>query len=160
MNEFTESREEMEQLLQDMTLGCLGLTGESGPYVVPLNYAYVDGRILFHCALEGQKLDAIRRNPAVCFTVARQRGDIQRHSEDVCHPDSESVICYGTARVIDDLDERTGVLNEFNHSFRPDADPISADSVARCGAVEIVVDEMTGRRELGREVTCWRYRYT
>ena len=90
---------------------------------------------------------------------AIQRGDIQRHSEDVCHPDSESVICYGTARVIDDLAERTGVLNEFNHSFRPDADPISTDSVAGCGAVEIVVDEMTGRRELGREVTCWRYRF-
>jgi nitroimidazol reductase NimA-like FMN-containing flavoprotein (pyridoxamine 5'-phosphate oxidase superfamily) len=159
MNDFIYSRTEMEQILRGSTLGCLGVVRRGKPYVIPLNYAYVDGRILFHCALEGEKLDAIRSNPSVCFTVARQQGDIERHSENVCHPDSESVVCYGTARVVDDLAERTELLNEFNRSFRPEADPIPPDSVAQCGAVVIVVEEMTGRREQGREVTCWRYAF-
>jgi nitroimidazol reductase NimA-like FMN-containing flavoprotein (pyridoxamine 5'-phosphate oxidase superfamily) len=159
MEEFIESREEMEQLLTEMTLGCLGLVHEGRPYVIPINYAYIDGRVLFHCALEGQKLDAIRSDPSVCFTVARQRGTVKRHSADVCHPDSESVVCYGRARIVEDLAERTEVLNEFNRSFRPDAESISAADVAKCGAVEITVTEMTGRRELARSVTCWRYRY-
>ena len=64
------------------------------------------------------------------------------------------------AAVFDDLQERTGVLNAFNRSFRPDSESIAAADVAKCGDVEIVVTEMTGRRELGRSVTCWRYRYT
>ena len=149
----------MEQLLSEMTLGFLGLSQDGKPYVVPLNYAYGDGRILFHCALAGQKLDAIESNPAVCFTVARQRGNVERDSENVCHPDSESVVCYGTARVVGDLTERTDVLNAFNRTFRPDTRPMSAESVANCAAVEIVVTEMTGRREQGRAVTCWRYRF-
>jgi nitroimidazol reductase NimA-like FMN-containing flavoprotein (pyridoxamine 5'-phosphate oxidase superfamily) len=159
VNEFIESRQEMEQFLREMSLGFLGLEYLGRPYVIPLNYAYVDGRILFHCALEGQKLDAIAQNPAVCFTVGRQQGVVKRHSENVCHPDSESVVCHGRARVISDPKERAKVLNEFNRSFRPDARKISEEDVARCGAVEIVVAEMTGRRELGRSVTCWRYRY-
>lgn len=159
MNEFIESREEMEALLHEIPFGCLGLVQGGKPYVIPLNYAYVDGWLLFHCALEGQKLDAIASNPAVCFTVARQHGDVARHSKNVCHPDSESVVCYGTARVVEDLAERTEVLNAFNRSFRPDADPIPAERVANCAAVEIVLTEMTGRREQGQKVTCWRYRF-
>jgi hypothetical protein len=159
MNEFVESREEMEALLREIPYGCLGLVQDGKPYVIPLNYAYVDGRLLFHCALEGQKLDAIALNPAVCFTVARQRGVVERHSENVCHRDSESVVCYGSARVVEDLAERTEALNAFNRSFRPDAEPIPGDHVVNCAAVEIVVTEMTGRRERGREVTCWRYRF-
>ena len=143
MNEFIESREEMEQLLQAMTLGCLGVTGESSPYVVPLNYAYVNGRILFHCALEGQKLDAIRRNPAVCFTVARQSGSVQDHGAgELCHADSDSVICYGIAREIEDQAERQVLLDEFNHVFRPDAEEISLERTMSCAAVEITVTDL------------------
>ena len=73
--------------------------------------------------------------------------------------DSDSVVCYGTARVIDDLEERTAVLNAFNRRFRPDAEGIPAERVARCGAVEITVTEITGRRERNRERTCWRYSF-
>ena len=73
---FIDSREEMEQILREEVLGYLGLAGDGPPYVVPLNYAYAAGKILFHCALTGQKLDAIRRNPHVCFTVGRQIGDV------------------------------------------------------------------------------------
>ena len=80
------------------------------PYVVPLNYAYVDGRILFHCAMTGKKLDYLQRNQRVCFAVARQFGEIRRHAEEnLCHVDSDSVICYGRARIIEDLEERTGI---------------------------------------------------
>ncbi len=50
---FIESRDEMEQILRAEGLGLLGLTSERGPYVVPLNYRYVDGRIICHCALAG-----------------------------------------------------------------------------------------------------------
>ena len=72
---------------------------------------------------------------------------------------SESVICYGTARIVDDLEERKRVLNEFNHCFRPGAEEITAESAARCCAVEIRVLEMTGRRERQRERTYWKYRF-
>jgi len=158
--EFVISRAEMEALLGQEELGYLGITMDDQPYVVPLNYAYVDGRILFHCALTGKKLDYIRSNPRVCFAVARQAGTIDDHGRrDPCHVDSDSVICYGTARVIEDLDERKALLDAFNRRFRPDAEGIAAERVENCGAVEIQISEMTGRRERARERTCWRYRF-
>ena len=155
---FIESREEMEEILREEVVGYLGVSLDGAPYVVPLNYTYLDGRILFHCALTGKKLDGIRAHPEVCFTVGRQMGEVRRHEEgDVCHVDSDSVICCGTARVIDGVEERKAILNAFNRRYRPDAEEISSKQAQNCGAVEIRISEMTGRREREQKRTYWRY---
>jgi nitroimidazol reductase NimA-like FMN-containing flavoprotein (pyridoxamine 5'-phosphate oxidase superfamily) len=73
--------------------------------------------------------------------------------------DSDSIICYGTARIIEDLEDRKTALNAFNRRFRPDAPDISMERVKNCGVVEIKVFEMTGRRERDRKKTYWRYTF-
>jgi nitroimidazol reductase NimA-like FMN-containing flavoprotein (pyridoxamine 5'-phosphate oxidase superfamily) len=157
---FVESRDEMEDLLCEESVGYLGLSMDGQPYVVPLNYAYLEGKIYFHCALTGKKLDCIRANPQVSFTVARQTGRVREHAgQDPCHVDSDSVICTGVARIVETPEERQPILDAFNRRFHPDAEPISLERAARCGAVEIVLTEMTGRRERERERTDWRYRF-
>ncbi len=157
---FVKSRQEIEKILRDETIGYLGMSMNDEPYVVPLNYGYVDGRILFHCALTGEKIDHLRTNPRVCFAVGRQAGKVRRHVEgDPCHTDNDSVICRGTARIIEDQEERAHALNVFNRCFQADADEIAAEDVASCFAVEIEVDEMTGRQERDGERTYWRHTF-
>ena len=158
--EFVESREEIEGILNEETIGFLGLCMDGEPYVVPLNYGYVDGRILFHGAFTGKKMDYLRANPQVCFAVGRQSGQVVRHAEgDPCHVDSDSVICYGRARVIEDLEERKRALDAFNRCFRPHAEEISLEATSKCCAVEIKIAEMTGRRERERERIYWRHTF-
>jgi nitroimidazol reductase NimA-like FMN-containing flavoprotein (pyridoxamine 5'-phosphate oxidase superfamily) len=158
--EFIDSRQEMEEILQEETIGYLGLSVDKSPYVVPLNYGYDNGKILFHCGLTGKKLDYLRSNPRVCFTVGRQSGEVRRHADvDPCHVDSESVICYGTARIIEDIEERQRVLNTFSRTFQPDAEEITLEAASKCCAVEITIGEMTGRKERERERIYWRYRF-
>lgn len=159
-HQFIASKDEMEALLRQEVLGYLGLAGDGQPYVVPLNYAYAEGRILFHCALQGYKLDHIRAHPQVCFTVARQTGRVREHAgQDPCQVDSDSVICYGRARIIESVEERKALLDLFNRRYNPDAEPISQERAEKCGAVEITIEEMTGRRERKNGVTYWQYRF-
>ena len=47
----------------------LALHDEPAPYVIPLNFAYAEGALWFHCAREGTKLDLIRRDPRVGFSA-------------------------------------------------------------------------------------------
>ncbi len=158
--EFLESRQEMERLLREETIGYLGLSMGDNPYVVPLNYAYVDGRILFHCAMTGKMLDYLKRNQQVCFAVGRQSGEVRRHAEgNPCHVGSDSVSCYARARIVEDLEERKEVLDTFNRCFRPDAEEIALEEARKCCAVVIKIIEMTGRRERERERTYWRYSF-
>ncbi|MDQ7840598.1 MAG: pyridoxamine 5'-phosphate oxidase family protein [bacterium] len=160
VREFEESREEIERILQEQTVGFLGLSLDGQPYVVPLNYAYVSGKVLFHCALTGKKLDYLKANPRVCFTVGRQVGEVRRHPEgDPCHQDNDSVICHGRARVIEDLEERRRALNDFNQCLRSGAGEISLEDASKCLVVEIAITEMTGRQEREKKRTYWRYRF-
>ncbi len=158
---FQESREEMEEILRGETVGYLGLSLEASPYVVPLNYAYTEGKILFHCSQTGKKLDYLRANPRVCFAVGRQSTSPVRHPQGaVCHVDNDSVICYGVARIVEDVPERREILNTFNRCLQPDAEEITLQDVAKCFAVEIQISEMTGRRERkGEERIYWRYTF-
>jgi nitroimidazol reductase NimA-like FMN-containing flavoprotein (pyridoxamine 5'-phosphate oxidase superfamily) len=157
---FDESREGMESILREETLGYLGLSMEGIPYVVPLNYGYVEGKILFHCALTGKKLDYLKANPRVCFTVGRQLGRVRRHPQGAaCHVDNDSVICYGTARIVEDVEERRQILNTFNRCLQPDAADITFEDASKCYAVEVKVSEMTGRQQRRGGRTHWRYSF-
>jgi nitroimidazol reductase NimA-like FMN-containing flavoprotein (pyridoxamine 5'-phosphate oxidase superfamily) len=156
---FLESRDEMERLLQEEEVGYLGLSLGEKPYVVPLNYHYLEGRIWFHCGFRGKKLDILKTNPQVCFTVARQTGRVREHAGDPCHVDGDSVICYGRAKVVEDMGEREIALNSFNCSFRPGAADVPLERVKNCCVVEITISEMTGRRERERKRTCWHYSF-
>jgi nitroimidazol reductase NimA-like FMN-containing flavoprotein (pyridoxamine 5'-phosphate oxidase superfamily) len=155
---FIESRTEMENILREERLGYLGLSANGVPYVVPLNYAYLEGKILFHCALSGKKLDYLKANPQVCFTVGRQSGAAVRHPQGAqCNADHDSVICYGVARIVEDVEERRRVLEAFNRCLQPGAAAITLEAAAKCCAVEIRIVEMTGRQQKGTERTYWRY---
>lgn len=62
------SREEIEAFVKENKVGRLATINAQGyPYVIPLNYVYDEGRFIFHCAPEGEKLDSIVANPRVCF---------------------------------------------------------------------------------------------
>ena len=157
---FNESREEMERILREERVGYLGLSMDGKPYVVPLNYGYVEGRILFHGALTGKKLDYLRANPRVCFTVGRQFGKVVRHPQGaLCHVNLDSVICYGVARIVESVEERKKILNTFNRCLQPDAEEITPEVASKCCAVEIKVTEMTGRQERKGKHTYWRCRF-
>jgi uncharacterized protein len=154
---FIDSRAEMEQILREEVVGYLGLTANGRPYVVPLNFAYAEGKIVFHCALAGWKLDAIRADPHICFTVGRQTGTVRDHADGPpCHVDSDSVICFGQARILEDVAERETVLNAFNRRYRPEVPNLPRERVEQCMTVEITMAEMTGRQERDRRRTCWR----
>jgi nitroimidazol reductase NimA-like FMN-containing flavoprotein (pyridoxamine 5'-phosphate oxidase superfamily) len=156
-----KSCEEMEKILRKETMGFLGLCMDGMPYVVPLTYGYVKGKILFHCALTGKKLDYIKANPQVCFAVGRQSGKVCRHPQGArCPVDTDSVICYGKARIIEDTEERWEILNRFNRHLQPDAEEIPVEAISRCYAIEIKITKMTGRQQRkGIKWTFWEYAF-
>jgi len=89
--------DEAVKILQSATSGVLAVCGDDGyPYAVPLSYVYADGKIYFHSALQGHKIDAIRSNPKVSFCVI-DKDDIQPQEFTTYF---RSVIVFGKARII------------------------------------------------------------
>lgn len=76
--EFREMRRKRQQLsdaesidiLKKSTSGTLALLGDDDyPYAVPISYVYQEGKLYFHSALAGHKVDAIRKCDKASFCV-------------------------------------------------------------------------------------------
>ena len=64
------SEAEAWALLRRAGHGVLAVHGLEGyPYAVPMNHAVAEDALIFHAAVEGHRLEALRANPRACFTV-------------------------------------------------------------------------------------------
>ena len=100
---------EIEQFLACARVGRLGMCLESGPYVVPVGFAYADGKIFFHTCNKGLKMDAIRRNGNVCFEVDEALSDASMF---------KSVIVFGTVEIISDKEKMIPYLQKLIDKYR------------------------------------------
>ena len=67
------TQQECIDILDKGSCGVLSLLGEDGyPYGVPMSYVYSNGRLYFHCAKAGHKLDAVREYNKASFCVVAQ----------------------------------------------------------------------------------------
>jgi uncharacterized protein len=159
MKVFINSLNEIERILKKEQVGFLSMVDNNIPYTIPITYCYDNGKIIFHCALKGKKLDIMKSNPNVCLTVGKQYGKIVKHPQGaVCHAHSNSIICNGKARIINNKEEKCKLLNIFNKCIKPDAREIQINEINNCVAVEIKIREMTGRIE--RNSNCKYYIYS
>ena len=111
------SAEECQRILGRCTSGVLALTGDGGyPYAVPLSYVYADGAIIFHSAVEGYKVDAIRRDNRCSFCVI-DRDDV-KPDEFTTH--FRSVIAFGRIRILEDADDKVQALRLLGRRYAPD----------------------------------------
>ena len=114
------SREECERILGRCTSGVLALTGDGGyPYAVPLSYVYADGAIIFHSAVEGHKVDAIRRDSRCSFCVIEQ--DEIKPAEFTTY--FRSVIVFGRIQILENDNEKVQALRLLGSRYSPGDEP-------------------------------------
>lgn len=94
--------DEIQHILNTADYGVLSTVSEDGtPYGIPLNYAYKENKIYFHCAAAGHKLDNIKENPQISFCIT---SDVEVVSNKFTTK-YKSVILFGTAKEADDEDK-------------------------------------------------------
>lgn len=110
------SRADCEAVLSRGTSGVLALAGDDGyPYAVPLSYLYEDGKLLFHCAKAGHKLDAVARCDKASFCVIDQDRVVPEEYTTYFR----SVIAFGRIRVIGDDGERRAAVERLALKYHP-----------------------------------------
>ena len=149
---------ECERMLAASPVGVLVMCRDGEPYAVPINHAYADGRLYFHCAPEGKKLDMIRANPRVCYVVNRDFGERDGPlNPDQCHGYWESVIAPGTARVVEDREELRAAFTIFVASFDSESQ-VSEKALDTTSGIILEIESMTARREVpGEAVQYWSW---
>lgn len=133
-------------ILQKAYRGFLSVHGDGGyPYTVPINFLYKDGKLYFHCAMEGHKLDAVRARDKACFTVIdtpqKEPGDWWYHVR--------SVICFGRVHILQDAAEKDRFLRQLGAKYFPEGYDMEADmqrNAARALVLVFSIEHMSGKR--------------
>lgn len=141
--------EDTIKVFESGSFGTLAVSGDDGyPYAVPLNYVYADGKLYFHCAKQGHKLDALQSNSKASFCVVSQDKVVPEKLTTLF----ESAIAFGRASILGDEDKRK-VLELFSQKyFSSNSDEKNEEEIQRhwntvC-LVALEIEHMSGKAQM------------
>ena len=133
------------EILEKATTGILAVVGDEGyPYTVPVNYAYVDGKILMHGANSGHKIDAIKNCDKVSFCVI-DKDDVIPELATTAY---RSVVVFGRARLVEDRAEMLALTEKVARKYcgnLPIVEKELGDTNLTLSVIEITPEHITGK---------------
>ena len=143
------SEEESISILQKSTAGTLALLGDNDyPYAVPISYIYANGRLYFHSALNGHKVDAIRKYDKASFCVIDQ---------DEVHPEKyttfyRSVIAFGRIHIVENEQEILASARMLGNRYNPNQEEALQKELekglSRMLVIRFDVKHLTGKESI------------
>ena len=139
------SDEECVEILKKEPRGVLSMLGDDGyPYGIVMNHLYKDGKLYFHCAKEGHKIDAIAGCDKVSYCV---------HDEG-CRKDGDwalnikSVVVFGRIKHVEDSERVAEICRGLCLKFTDDKEYVEEElrkfaKNVRC--LELSPEHMTGK---------------
>ena len=135
------------EILKNTKRGVLSLLGEDGyPYGIPIDHWYCeeDGRIYFHGAKEGHKIDAIKACDKASYCVY----DEGYRKEGEWALNIKSVVTFGRIRLVEDEDTARKICTELVRKFTDDQDYLEKElqnAFPRVQCLELIPEHMTGK---------------
>ena len=155
--EFRAMRRKRQQLseaesigiLQRATAGTLALLGDGGyPYAVPISYVYADGKLYFHSALSGNKIDAIRNYDKASFCVI-DKDDVRPEKYTTYF---RSVIAFGRIHIIEDEQEKLETARLLGDRYNPNQEEALQKELekgfARMLMIRFDIEHLTGKQAI------------
>lgn len=133
------------EILKTGDYGVLSTSGGNGyAYGVPLNYCLINNAILFHCAVEGFKLDNIEFNNRVSFCVI---------SKAYAKPEKfsygfESVVAFGRAREITGEEKQEALMaliEKYSGEYMEKGREYIARAAQKTKVIKIDIEHITGK---------------
>ena len=141
------SEAECLRVLREEKRGVLSMLGEDGyPYGIPMNHWYSpeDGKIYFHGAKTGHKIDAL----SACSKVSYCVWDAGYRKEGEWSLNVNSVVVFGRIRLVTDESKAREIAANLCRKFTDDEDYLRRElenALPRVQCLELTIDHMTGK---------------
>ena len=149
MRRFRQQTDESEciRILSEERRGVLSMIGENGyPYGIPMNHWYnpEDGKLYFHGAKVGHKIDAVTNCDRVSYCVY----DAGYRKEGEWALNVNSVVIFGRISLVTDEEKARMIGENLCRKFTDDEDYIRKElqnALPRVQCLELTIDHMTGK---------------
>ena len=139
------NKEESISLLKKANHGTLSVCLDNGyAYGVPLNFAYNNGAIYFHCAKEGQKIEAINGNNKVSFSIV-DNVELLPSKFDTNY---ESVMIFGKAYEVFEDEKKKALLaliTKYSKDYLKEGTDYIERAQDKIKIIKIEIEHMEGK---------------
>lgn len=142
------SEDECKKILKEEMRAAFSVIGDDGyPYTIPVNFYYdeADGKIYFHGAKEGHKMDAIHQCDKVCLTTWNQGFKKEGHWEWTV----TSVVVFGRIKLVTETEVMEDRLRKLAVKYYPTTDEVEKEmtspDIKRVQLFAIEIEHMTGK---------------
>jgi nitroimidazol reductase NimA-like FMN-containing flavoprotein (pyridoxamine 5'-phosphate oxidase superfamily) len=137
--------EQAIEILHKGEYGILSTVSQDGqPYGVPVSFSYADNTIVFHCAVEGHKLDNLTSNPRVSFCVVGKTEVLP----DKFATRYESAIIFGKARELTGDEKKLGLielLKKYSPDFMEKGERYIDSDIEKTRVFKIEIESLSGK---------------
>lgn len=113
------------------------------PYAVPVNFVHHEGCLYFHCATEGQKLDCMKRDSRVAFSMFT----VIAIDKEKATTRYRSLLGTGQAELVENAEEKRAALAALAEKYDSRCTlPVPDKMLAATGVVRIRIVSLTGKR--------------
>ncbi|MBO5552207.1 MAG: pyridoxamine 5'-phosphate oxidase family protein [Lachnospiraceae bacterium] len=141
------SNEECIRILKEEPRGVLSMIGDNGyPYGIPLNHWYEesDGRLYFHGAKAGHKIDAVAKCDKVSYCVY----DKGYRKDGEWALNINSVVIFGHIKPVEDADKTRDICTKLCRKFTDDEAYLQKElknALPGVLCLELTIEHMTGK---------------
>ncbi|MEW5816689.1 MAG: pyridoxamine 5'-phosphate oxidase family protein [Spirochaetota bacterium] len=135
----------ISKLLTEEPVCRLALSDNNDPYIVPMNFAFHEGRIYLHSAPEGRKLDILKKNNRVCLEIDTNDGVIPGRKPCSFGFAYSSVILFGKASIINDLNEKRSALRLLADKYIGGLYSFTEVDMEGVEVIRVEVEKTTGK---------------
>jgi uncharacterized protein len=146
-------RQVADAILDEGLVAHVGLASDDGPVVIPMLYGRDGDRLLLHGSAASRLMRGGARGAEVCVTVTLVDGLVLARSAFHHSMNYRSVVVFGRAIPITDLDERRAALDRLVEQLvpgrRPDVRPPSEKELRSTLVLALPLDEFSVKRRAG-----------
>ena len=139
-------RAEIDAVIGSCQVCRLGLCDEGEPYIVPMCFGYDGESVYCHSAVEGRKLDILRRNPRVCVEFDQLLDLVEGKEACGWGMHYRSVVGTGTAEFVEGLEAKRAGLALVMAQYSDGDFSFPEGAVNRVSVFRVRLDQLTGKQ--------------
>jgi len=143
------NQEQLWTILRSVEVCRVAFCHEGWPYIIPMNFGCLDGKLYFHCASSGTKLDLLQANPNVCFEVEANIEIVPGAEACNWSVRYESVIGFGRASIVEKAEEKRAAIQALLAQYTDQEIEVPEHVSPATVILRIDVDSLTGKKSTG-----------
>jgi nitroimidazol reductase NimA-like FMN-containing flavoprotein (pyridoxamine 5'-phosphate oxidase superfamily) len=142
-----KENQEIAAIMQKADICRIALVDGDSPYIIPVNFAIHDNHLYFHSAMDGRKIDILRKNNKVCFEIDINTDIIK--SDEPCSWGMKylSVIGFGQAFFLEKSNEKKKALNVLMEKYAGEGSfSYQEAALKKVLVIDIRIEKISGKK--------------